>query len=981
MKNSIALIFLLLYFLSNKAQSYENLLKQNKFKKLEEELQKKIAHNSNDVQALYFYSVLFQTDNNPNKDLYTAYLKILDAETSYAFVSIDVKIKEHLLKEGITDQILIANRLSICQKALNEILPLENLAKYEEYLSHYLKGEKILALAILERDSLALNIAIKINTEISYQKFIDNYRESSLKRSAIHKRDSIAFTNVKSENTAEGYERFLNKYPSSEYQSEVKQKRDKAAFEFAEKENTEQSFAAFIEKYPRALQVQEAGLRLQDKAYENALTDSTIESLEKFIGKYPQGHHLQDAKNRRNEIAFNMALKAGTVEALNNYISSYPDAKQVEEITGRILLIAKENYDIPLIESMLRNETNEEKKLVLWNWLYETYTFDGEESTIEYFEEQYPDHPLQERIEKDKIIASEAYSPSSWLSKTIDVKFFDEIIKRSAPKEIAFVALQRIISNSIKQGRYADALKLVQQYAVYFPQHDIRIDDLLSLLVNSKDPSIKPIKLPPSINSANISELTPIPSVVRKELFFCRHYANTNEEIFHSFFTKSGWSNAEPISELNTSHADAPLAISADGVTMILFRDGKLYSTNRERFNWSEPEELGYPFNEAGWNGDLCYSSDRKVILFTSDIDCKWNHYRKKDEKFYHGVFGSLGPDTRLQNLNIFASVWDGNKWSDPIDLGPKINTSFTERGPFLHPDMKTLYFASDGHGGLGEMDIFRSTRLADSCWNCWSTPVNLGKEINTAESEEFFQVSLEGDVAFYSSDKDGTDDIYNINLPPHMRPGFVATISGQLLDKSNKPIDATIKWEDLSTAKSVGESKTNPADGNYFIVLPLGKIYGYYVDKQDYFPVSNSLDLRKENKPIKIEENINTVSLQEMAQDSVAVPINNLFFNFNEDKLLPFSIPELKRVAQIIKAQKLKVEIAGHTDDVGTIEYNIDLSKRRATSVMEFLVSQGCDAKLLTVIGYGKSRPILPNDTERNRAKNRRAELRFLVN
>ena len=318
-------------------------------------------------------------------------------------------------------------------------------------------------------------------------------------------------------------------------------------------------------------------------------------------------------------------------------------------------------------------------------------------------------------------------------------------------------------------------------------------------------------------------------------------------------------------------------------------------------------------------------------------------------------------------------------EWGEPINLGKTINTIYPDRSPFLHPDMKTLYFSSSGHGGLGELDVFKSTRLDDSCWDCWSEPINMGKEINTKKNDWGYKISTDGDKAYFAKeDNQDTNDLFWLNLPKHLRPDFVATISGSLLDKNNQPVSAEIRWEDLQTGKSVGQSKSDPTDGSFYIVLPLGKIYGYYVDKDGYFPISNNIDLKNNSKPIAIDSNIDLGTFQQMIDDGITVPINNLFFETGKYTVLSNSIPELKRIAKIIQVNNLKVVIEGHTDNVGEDAANLTLSEQRANAVKEFLIKEGCNPSQLNTKGFGKTKPVAPNDTDKGRAKNRRVELKL---
>ena len=188
-----------------------------------------------------------------------------------------------------------------------------------------------------------------------------------------------------------------------------------------------------------------------------------------------------------------------------------------------------------------------------------------------------------------------------------------------------------------------------------------------------------------------------------------------------------------------------------------------------------------------------------------------------------------------------------------------------------------------------------------------------------------------------------------------------------------------TIRWEDLDTHESIGQSQTDPANGTFYLVMPLGKNYGYYIDDERYFPLSNNIDLREQKKTISIEKNIQLTSYRQMIEQGMAVQVNNLFFPVNEYELLPQSENELRRVADIIKQRNVRVEISGHTDSTGEAKKNMTLSRQRAESVRSFLIRQGCNASLLVAKGYGATRPIADNDTEEGKQQNRRVELQFL--
>ena len=339
----------------------------------------------------------------------------------------------------------------------------------------------------------------------------------------------------------------------------------------------------------------------------------------------------------------------------------------------------------------------------------------------------------------------------------------------------------------------------------------------------------------------------------------------------------------------------------------------------------------------------------------------------------YHG--------DRLPKSDLLIMHKDKNgRWLKPKKMSSILNTEFTERSPFLHPDMRTLYFSSDGHGGIGKLDVYVSKRLADTCWDCWSEPVNLGKEINGPNSDWGYKISTDGKVAYFSKDSEtiSGEDLYSITLPAHLRPDVVAKIEGTLKDLNDNPVAASIRWEDLESNKVIGTAKSDPSSGEYFIVLPMGKNYGYFIEDTAYFPISRNLDLRNKSDAIEVSNEIVAVTFQEMIEKKIPIPMNNLFFEFGKSTILRSSIPELRRVADIIKSKNLSIELSGHTDNVGSASMNQKLSEDRAKSVKEFLIQAGVETERIITEGYGFSIPVDTNETEEGRSKNRRVEIRL---
>ncbi|HEY5536713.1 MAG TPA: OmpA family protein [Ignavibacteria bacterium] len=214
--------------------------------------------------------------------------------------------------------------------------------------------------------------------------------------------------------------------------------------------------------------------------------------------------------------------------------------------------------------------------------------------------------------------------------------------------------------------------------------------------------------------------------------------------------------------------------------------------------------------------------------------------------------------------------------------------------------------------------------------------------------------------------------------IPKNINQNFV-TVSGSINCGCSKAISGYVVFEDMNTRLSVGKCRIT-SDGYYCIVLPSGKIYSYYIDSKDFYPVSRVIDFTTTNRSPNYKDNINIVTYEDMKEKQTSVRINNIFFDFNESKLKSESYLELDRLYKfLIENSDISVEISGHTDNVGSDEYNITLSNARANAVKDYLVSKGINANRITSKGYGKSKPVATNDTDEGRQLNRRVEFKII--
>ncbi len=380
-----------------------------------------------------------------------------------------------------------------------------------------------------------------------------------------------------------------------------------------------------------------------------------------------------------------------------------------------------------------------------------------------------------------------------------------------------------------------------------------------------------------------------------------------------------------------------------------------IYVAQKIGNQWLNPKNLGSTVNSRYWDSQPCLSNDGKTLYFSS------------------GRPGGQG------GTDIWFSVWleEEKKWSTPQNMGPPINTPGNEYSPFIHADDQTFYFSSDFLPGFGGFDLFVSRLQPDGTW---SEPQNLGYPINTSKDEVNIFVNTKGTHAYINSQNEiglGKNDLYVFELYPEIRPQTATFVKGRVYDtKTLQNVVAEILFIDLMTGDTVRKTDNDPANGNYLITLPSKRNYAAIVKKSNYLFFSQNFDLLnlKPNESFILD-----IPLQPIEKNA-SIILKNVFFDFDQSTLKPESYIELNQLVKLLKENpNLKIEIAGHTDNVGNDDYNLKLSQNRADEVKNYLIKQNIEADRITAKGYGKTKPIADNITEENRAKNRRTEFKII--
>lgn len=547
------------------------------------------------------------------------------------------------------------------------------------------------------------------------------------------------------------------------------------------------------------------------------------------------------------------------------------------------------------------------------------------------------------------------------------------------PNSIYFLA--RI---ELQEGMYEDAKADIGKFLTFprIPEDMMnvanKIKDNCDFAINAKKNPIAfaPVNMGPGVNTDR-PEYFPTITADDQTFLFTRQILDSKsrnggvqEDFFVSKKINNEWAKGVSISaKINTVYNEGAPTFSADGQVLIFtaceldesygdYRDGygscDLFITRRNGEQWSSPVNIGEPVNSALWESQPSYSADGKTVYF---------------------VRARRGTDGRL-SADIWVTKEDkyGN-FGTPKRLNDKINTPGNEASVLIHPDGQTLYFSSDGHPGMGGLDIYMSRKDKNGEWG---TPVNLGYPLNTHHDENSLLVSADGKLAFFASDRPGGFgdlDLYSFALPEQFQPQLTTYMKGIVYDsKSKERLEAKFELIDLNTGEMIVESFSNPGNGEFLVSIATNRNYALNVTKNGYLYYSKNFSLTEQKG--KTEPFMMDVPLVPLT-DTIGVVLENIFFDLDQFTLRPESKVELNKFYEfLVKNPKLKVELHGHTDNRGNKKTNQVLSENRAKAVVDYLIGKGIDRSRLSSKGFGDTKPkVADPKTEEDHQKNRRTE------
>ncbi|KQC30277.1 OmpA family protein [Flagellimonas eckloniae] len=399
---------------------------------------------------------------------------------------------------------------------------------------------------------------------------------------------------------------------------------------------------------------------------------------------------------------------------------------------------------------------------------------------------------------------------------------------------------------------------------------------------------------------------------------------------------------------LNTRYHEAVAAFIPEGNKIYftrnnysnqnLGRDGegtnhlKMYTSQLQGGEWTAATEVSFNSEEYSV-GQPALSPDGQFLFFVSDMP------------------GSIG------NTDIFmVEIYKDGSFSQPKNLGPTINTSGREMFPYVTDEK--LYFASDGHLGLGGLDVFES----ELGRNGFGTPNNLGKPLNSNRDDFAYIVNEASDRGYFSSNREGgkgDDDIYSFQ---RLEEACEQTVKGSVIRKANAQPIVNVNVELFSVdGTSLGKTATDPYGAFSFdVVLDCEAEYNIKINKQGFLPNEKAFGTTTEKDfintvPLEITKELNKLIVRE--NGVLKIKIDNIYFDLNKADIRPDAAQELNKIVEVMKEYpKMVIKIEAHTDSRGSDRYNETLSDKRAKATGNYIISQGIESnRLESAIGYGE--------------------------
>ncbi len=872
---------------------------QSRFTKLN----KAYAKSPDDVEALFNLSQFYFDNSHPMRNLPMAMKYIQRAEACHIKLIEDDHTGElaRLVRNGITLTTIRQTKQAIIDAAYNTIEVRTDMTGVE--LDTYL-------------DAFGIDMEL---VRLLRQRRINQVYDDCLKKG-----------------TADAYYHFIDVYPGTTEAEQMEQRLSRLAPGMFEGTETEEQVDAIAARYPLSPSVQRSAEKQKSRmAYATASKRNDVAGYKEFLDRYPTSDESQQARDRLDNLLDVTYAKCKTAMDYALFANTYPNISLADKALAEVRTLLAKEQDVAAARYYLEHFKLDPAYNDIYNLYYSWHAAEGNGDPIKRFERENPDFPYKRAIEND-LESAKIIDRINLMEDFLEVEYsrYAGYVRQLMGKKIAIVPLQRMIQVMLTGRNYQAALDRVRTFDICFENINSTEYKELQRILSAAATNRRLTKE----FSATYHVMNPCLNEADGRLYFTRT-AGASRRICYAVKEGGQWRPAGevPFASLFSNEGLTLFGFYAGGTRMLLGSDGNIMMAEKDGDSWRITDIPPYPVNTDYIETDAYMLPDGSGLLLASDRPNGYNV--QSSGAYFHG-------DTALAT-DLYFIPYNNNTWGTPVNLGPTINTPYSERCPIMSRNLKTLYFVTDGRGGLGYSDVYMVTRTNIQDWTSWSTPQNAGKEINSGYTETSLSFSPDEKRIFLSVNSSlGTYSAFSFptwhDVSNSYEP-YTLDILGMESNLLRVRVADMIQQSVVQVVDCSGESNT------LTINIHKGKSYAIMGDAGLYFVPAVIL------KPgVKANQRLKGYTFPVLVSSDKPVQLYAVDFTDNGSDLTPVARLQLEQLAQFLSHQpngvaEFCIDVAG-TDD--KLCYNLSLERGRL--IRDFMAEQGIDNSRVIISAYG---------------------------
>lgn len=873
------------------------------------ELYKAYVGNPSDVETLLALSSFFYDKENPHYNLPQAMRYICKAEDTYV--------------QWVNDDARYEATIKLLKKDINIKTIREQRQQIESVALAYVKANRSMDAGELTAFGAAFANTSEVLKIIQSKLIGEEYAQAQ------------------KENSIEGYYQFLTAYPGTAEAEAAEQALAGLGQRYFSCMENVAAVDSAVAPYAKSKSMTRAAYRQKSKiAYADACRLNTVAAYKDFMDRYQSSDEYSRALERVEGLKSGQYNTLKTAKQLADYAEANSDDPSAEQAMARLRKMILEDKDVPAAVLYLERFPLDPKHTDIFKLYYEWHAAEGNGKPIESFARKYPNYPFQMSLDAD-LKQAEAIDAVDLTRafKEADFEKNSSTIYKLTGKKIAFVALQRILQHQLAKKDWTGALKRLRHFAICFEtESNEEYRELESV-----------IRTPAPKNVALAGEFLPeydIRHAVAHPDGVHLYYSRETDGVSTIYVAERGdaksgkWKSKGTVKVHNLAGEAVLYGFYDNGSRMVLGHDGDILIAERDGEDWRVSDMPPYPVNTDYVETDAYMLPDGSGMLLASDRP-GGNNFQKSGD-YFHG-------DHALAS-DIYYIPYTSKGWGEAVNLGRNVNTSYCDKSPVLSGDLKTLYYVTDGRGGMGYGDVYKVTRTDVDDWTNWSKPVNMGREVNSGMDEQ--SVSLSADER----------RLYVTSNTYRQWYGCHSVATNHTIGRSFRSLDvdlhevsmtvSSIQVADLS--KQVVVSVNEPSQPHDMLHLSLYRDKPYLVMAQgSSLFVPSLLVGAKESGHLEMK----AYSMRQLVEQELALPLPAVTFAEGSAQPSPLAMQELDRLARFVDDNpdcvvEIEVNVAGR-DDAQC--YNLSLE--RAKSMRTYLVDYGINVTRVRLSGFGNAK------------------------